>query len=242
MSAEASESLLKIIEEPPSHVRFILCTTKLVEMTDTIRSRCQTHEFRAIYWREIADHLSRIVKEENVTVEEEAINLCARMAGGSMRNALQNLDKLLDYAGKWTATSEMAYSTFGSVSEKALDDLLDQIIGVTGGKPDATEGYRIINSLLLTGVEFRVIHEGIARHLGNLIVACSASAAKDLIMVSDEGKQRLQAQLNVCAKKVKGVMLCLKNLHDARTSVEYGLSPETALQMWFIESVYSLRL
>ena len=241
MSSESEESLLKLIEEPPSHVRFILCTTELAKMRATIQSRCQLHEFRGIYWREIADHLTRIAKAENISVEEDAIHLCARTADGSMRNALQNLDKLLDYSGDETATVKMAYEAFGTVSDKAIDDLLDQVIGVVTGKPDATEGYRIINNMLLTGADFSSIHEGLARHLGNIVVTLSASAAKDLVMVSDEGKRRLIVQAKACEKKLKGIMMCLKNLHESRTSVEYGLSPETALQMWFIESVYSIR-
>lgn len=244
MSQDGSEALLKILEEPPPHVRFVLCTTELEQMRGTIVSRCQTHEFRQIYWREIADHLVRVAKQEELKVEEEAINLCARLAGGSMRTALQYVDKLLDFAGSEPATTKMAHEVFSTVSDGLIDDLLDQVIGIgtaTSGKPDATQGFLIIQQLIANGVEFHVVYEGIARHLSNLLVATSASKARSLIMVSEEGARRLNAQLQVCAKKLKGVLLCLKNLHEARSSVEYGLSPETALQGWFIESAFALK-
>lgn len=242
MSDEGQGALLKILEEPPPHVRFVLCTTELEQMRGTIVSRCQTHEFRQIYWREIAAHLGTTTKGLGLNLDEDALNLCARLANGSMRTALQHLEKLLDYAGEEPVTAKMAHELFATVSDPLIDDLLDQVIGIgTNGKPDATQGFLIIQQLIANGVDFHLIYEGLARHLSNLLVASSASKARSLITVSEEGARRLAAQLQVCSKKIKGVLLCLKNLHEARTSVEYGLSPETALQGWFIESAFALK-
>src|SRR4051812_20748142 len=88
LSTAAFNALLKTMEEPPEHVKFILCTTEPQKVLPTIQSRCQRFDFRNIPTSQIAEHLVRIVKEEKTTADPELIHLVAQLGNGSMRDAL----------------------------------------------------------------------------------------------------------------------------------------------------------
>lgn len=238
MSPASSEALLKLIEEPPPRIRFILCTTEAESVRGTIMSRCQVHEFRKIYWRQISERLGEVAEKEKIESEKEALNICSRLAQGSMRTALQNLEKLAAYNGGKKITGSDAQKMFATVSEVLFYDVIDQILGVEGGKPDATKGFKLINSMLINGADFAMICNGLAEHLRHIMVGLSCQKAADFIDVSEEGKRRLLTQLKKC-KNLTGIFAAYKHLHEARQGVEYGLSPEIALQKWLLESVFA---
>jgi len=240
MSSSAEESLLKLIEEPPSHVRFVLCTTELQRMRGTILSRCQIHDFKQIYWREMVLYLQNVVKSEKIECDENALNLCAKLADGSLRNALQNLEKLVDFAGTNTITIQHAQSAFGAVSDVVFYNLLDQAIG-EGGPPDATRGYKIINELLVSGLSFDVVCDGILETLRNILIGVTTTACGDLISVSEECKKRLIEQMKRCKSKMPAVLASIKGLAEAKRAVQFGISPDVALQMWFLDSIFAFQ-
>src|SRR5206468_2029631 len=113
LSKNAFNALLKTLEEPPSHVKFILATTEPEKVLPTILSRCQRYDFRNIGTREIAEHLKSICKTEKISADEDALLLVAKAGAGSMRDALSLLDRLL------------------SVGEKKLTvDMIAQLLGL----------------------------------------------------------------------------------------------------------------
>jgi DNA polymerase-3 subunit gamma/tau len=142
LSAGAFNALLKTLEEPPGHIKFILATTELQKVPATIQSRCQRFDFRAIDVPSIAAHLGRILKQEKIEVEEAVLRRIARLANGSMRDALSLLDMLLSYEAKKLTTAvvdevlpaphdELAYAVIAAVADGdtrralgALDDAL----------------------------------------------------------------------------------------------------------------------
>ncbi len=239
-SPQAEEALLKLIEEPPSHVRFVLCTTELQQMRGTILSRCQVHEFKRIYWREIAVYLQNIIKLEKLECDDESLHLCAKLADGSLRNALQNLEKLVGFVGGKTIRVKDAQSAFGTVSDVVFYNLLDQAIG-KGGSPDATTGYKVINELLMSGMSFDVVCDGISENLRNILVGVTTTACGDLISVSEECKKRLLEQMKHCKTKISAVLKSMKGLAEAKMAVQFGLSPDMALQMWFVDSIFAFQ-
>lgn len=247
MSDTAIDALLKILEEPPAHVRFILCTTDPHRMRPAIISRCQRHDFRQIYWTQIAERLKYVAREEKIEVEDDAVNLCARMAKGSMRSALQHLQKLIDYTGNGHLTGKHAQEMFGMLGDQMYYDLIDEVIGIScpkgDGKMDSRSGFKIINQMLQNGTDFSVIYDGVADHLRQIFVAMTASGAGEFIHVSPDGKERLKKQALYCRDKAKlsAIMVALKSLNDAKMSVDYNLSPEIALQAWFVESAVAFR-
>ena len=112
LSKSAFNALLKTLEEPPSHVKFILATTEPEKVLPTILSRCQRYDFRNIPTREIAAHLREICKNEKIEADEDALLLVARAGAGSMRDSLSLLDRLLS-VGEKTLTSEMIEQLLG---------------------------------------------------------------------------------------------------------------------------------
>ncbi len=241
MSSAGEEALLKLIEEPPPRVRFVLATTEVEKMRGTIMSRCQVHEFRKIAWRQIAEYLTKIAKAEKIKCDAGAINLCARLAGGSMRDGIQNLEKLSAYKGKEEITSEDAEKVFATVPEMLYYDIVDCVIGLNSEKLDAAAGFKVINRILQNGTGFGLVCDGLAEKLGHLMVGLSSASAGQFINASEEGSRRLMNQLKRCKSSdcLQPVLAILRYLQEARKSVEYGLSPENALQHWFLESIFA---
>ena len=95
LSTAAFNALLKTMEEPPEHVKFILCTTESHKLPATIQSRCQRYDFRAIPMPVIADRLGFVVKNEKLKAEPELLSMVARLGNGSMRDALSIMDRLM---------------------------------------------------------------------------------------------------------------------------------------------------
>lgn len=100
LSRQAFNALLKTLEEPPTHVKFIFATTEPEKLLDTIKSRCQRFDFQAIGSEAIAAHLRSVLAGEGVQADDDVVQRIARLANGSMRDALSLLDKVLSFEGK----------------------------------------------------------------------------------------------------------------------------------------------
>src|SRR3954453_23780164 len=126
LSKSASNALLKTLEEPPSHVKFILATTEPEKVLQTILSRCQRYDFRNIPTREIAAHLKEVTKSEGLEAEDDALLLVAKAGAGSMRDALSLLDRLLS-VGEKKLTVEMIEQLLGLPKAQLMFDLAQSI-------------------------------------------------------------------------------------------------------------------
>ena len=239
MSAPAEESLLKLLEEPPNRVRFILCTTEFQHMRKTISSRCQVHEFKKIYWREISRHLEMVAKQEKYNHDLEALNLCAKIADGSMRDGLQNLEKLVNFAGGEKLTGESAQKAFGTASDLIFYSLVREI--AKEGSPDATAGYMIINDLLVSGMGAGQIFEGISEVFRNILIGVSASACGDLILVAEEAKSRLKELLHHFQPRMHALLSIMEGFAQVRMAVDQGQTLDMSLQMWFLKSIFKFQ-
>ena len=131
LSVPSFNALLKSIEEPPAHVLFIMATTELHKIPDTILSRSQVFEFRAFPTNIISDHLKRMVKEEGIEVPDAALALIARAADGSMRDAQSALDQVMAFAGQTITVDDVA-TVLGLVGRDLLFDVIDAVIAEDG--------------------------------------------------------------------------------------------------------------
>ena len=129
--APSFNALLKSIEEPPAHVVFMMATTELHKIPDTILSRSQVFEFRAFPARTIVEHLKRMVKEEGIDVPDAALALIARAAEGSMRDAQSALDQVMAFAGT-TITVDDVSTVLGLVGRDLLFELIEAVIAEDG--------------------------------------------------------------------------------------------------------------
>src|SRR5713226_7184557 len=127
LTGEASNALLKTLEEPPDRVIFVLATTQPEDLADTIRSRSQHFHFRALTFGEISGRLQQIADKENLSIESGALSVISRMAEGSLRDALSLLEQARAYCGDKISDKDVR-ALLGVVPDDALDELVGAIV------------------------------------------------------------------------------------------------------------------
>src|SRR5579862_8751592 len=126
LSSHSFNALLKSIEEPPPHVVFMMATTELEKIPETVLSRSQVYEFRTISTKMIADQLRRIVDAEKISVADEALQLIARDAEGSMRDAQSKLDQVIAFTGDTVTVNDVS-TVLGLVGRDLVFDVLQAV-------------------------------------------------------------------------------------------------------------------
>ncbi len=132
LTREAFNALLKTLEEPPEHVKFIFCTTEAAKIPVTILSRCQRFDFAGIRLSSIVERLSQIVAAEGVDAEPEALAILARRAGGSMRDSQSLLEQLLAIRGRKITVADV-HAMLGTAGEARLAELVDHLVQRNAG-------------------------------------------------------------------------------------------------------------
>ncbi len=184
LSTGAFNALLKILEEPPDHVKFIFATTEPHKVLPTIQSRCQRFDFRSLQPAEIAGQLERILKAEQIAYEPDAVVHLARLANGSMRDALSLLDQLTSAAEP--LGMDLVQSVLGQGGREELCVLLEHIAGRDGAAVLAA-----IDTLLKAGRTPAQLVEGLIDTLRDLMVLRCTDAGSDLLVLTDQERQRL---------------------------------------------------
>ena len=168
LSTAAFNALLKTLEEPPSHVVFILATTDPQKVPETIHSRCQRFDFRRISTEAMVSRLGAICTAENVEFEGEALELIAHRAEGGMRNALTSLEQLIAF-GDGAVTMEVAERMLGAVDSTDLADIVRTI-----GVRDAAACFRWVAEYVETGADMAQFVANLAEHMRNMYVMAVA--------------------------------------------------------------------
>jgi len=163
LTKEASNALLKSLEEPPSHVYFILATTEPNRLPPTILSRCQRYEFRRLDFKLIFNHLQRICELENYQIDQPALELIAREAQGSLRDALSLLDQAMAYGVR---TKEDLLYSFGWHEEMIFEDLATALI-----ERDLKKAMELVQNLYEKGVDIISFTERLTHLFRELFLA-----------------------------------------------------------------------
>jgi DNA polymerase III subunit gamma/tau len=235
VTTQGFNAMLKVLEEPPEHVRFVFCTTEPHKVIEAIRSRCQRHDFRRIRTAALVEDFARICEAEGVDIEPAALELVARAADGSHRDGLSRLDQVLTYAGPKVTLADVA-QVLGALPAELRFDLAE-----------ALAAHRVAD--VLASVE-RVVDAGhdlhqFARealeHLRDLYVLRVAPESTTLVDVTAETRERLGAQaerfgpgeLGRLVRIVGETYLDLRTATDQRLVLEVGLAkaalPEASL-------------
>ena len=214
LTTPAFNALLKTMEEPPSHVKFILCTTEPHKVPQTIQSRCQRFDFRNIPTKQIAAHLGAVAKGERVEVTEDVLLQVARLANGSMRDGLSLLDRLLAAAtGK--VDSAVVEQVFGLPDDEILLDIVEAC--VCERTADALKhGARLLERG--SGVEQAL--ELLAERFRWILVAAAAGSDSELLEVAESMKDRVAriAGQTDAAYAAHAIALCDATARSARGS------------------------
>ena len=188
LTDEASNALLKTLEEPPERVVFILATTRAEDLVETIKSRAQLFQFRALSFKEISEEIERIAREEKLTIEPGAVAVLARAAEGSLRDGLSLLEQAISYSGD-AITDEQVRELLGVVAESVLDNLVDAI-----SQQSAELALGLVHRLIGDGQNLQHFCREAIRHFRNLLVARVCGAESDLVAAPQDERPRLAEQ------------------------------------------------
>jgi len=184
LTPEAFNALLKTLEEPPPHVKFIFATTQPHKVPSTILSRCQRFDFRRIATRDILGNLKQIAKEENIGIKDEALGLIAKYSDGSLRDAQVTLDQIASFSSGKVGEDDVT-RMLGLVDDEILFGLSGAI-----GKKDAHLALKIIDRISNEGKDIVQVVLAMIEHFRNIAIIKVASDAGPLI---DAGSDKIEA-------------------------------------------------
>lgn len=224
LSTAAFNALLKTLEEPPSHVVFILCTTDPQKVPETIHSRCQRFDFHRISIEAMVSRLGAICVAEGVEFEGDALELVAHRADGGMRNALTSLEQLIAF-GDGKVTLESAERLLGSLDTDSMAEIVSAI-----GKRDAAACFTWVSNYIETGADLAQFANDLAEHIRDLYILSLINAQVDLPL-SDANRQTMTQELQWFGPdRLSRLLVVLGDLNkELRTSLNTRLSFEIAL-------------
>ncbi len=224
LSQAAFNAFLKTLEEPPSYVIFILCTTEKHKILPTILSRCQVYDFQRMTTKNTIDHLMYVAEKEGYAAEPEALALIAEKADGGMRDALSIFDQMVSFSGG-NVTYENVCKNLNVLSQEYYSQLVDHFLA--GQVPD---WLLLFNEVLQKGFDGGNFVAGLATHMRNLLVSRDA-VTLPLLEMSDKMRTRYGEQAQRCP--IRFVYKALKLANDCdqayRTSRNKRLQVEICL-------------
>ena len=191
VSSQGFNALLKLVEEPPEHLKFIFATTEPEKVIPTIRSRTHHYPFRLIPPRLLQDYLAELCAKEGVTIDPAALPLVVRAGAGSARDSLSVLDQLLGGAGDEGVTYDVATKLLGYTPDNLLDETVDGLAA-----SDGASVFSVIDKVMETGQDPRRFTEDLLRRLRDLVIVSAVpdAAASGLLDLPEDAAERLTAQ------------------------------------------------
>ncbi len=225
LSREAFDALLKVFEEPPPGVRFVLATTEPHKMPATIVGRCQRFDFRRHTMEGLSELLQKVAASEGVTLDDSAAHAIARHAEGSARDALSLLDQAGVLGGQKVDDAAIQ-ALLGAPRSQVQVELAD---GVAVG--DARSSFEIINRLVQDGQDLRNVTNETLAHFRDLLLVKTAPGQEDLLDIPADGYEalRIQAEKFSSAELARVIELLLAAQNDMRWTTSPRLSLELAL-------------
>ena len=227
LSKSAFNALLKTLEEPPSHVMFIFATTEPNKIPITILSRCQKHDFRRISLESISKHMSTLCSKEGIDIKNESLELIAREADGSMRDALSLLDQVMACL-EGTITNDRIVDILGVIDRKNLFAISSAIIS---GNVSAI--LDILDDIYVHGHDMKKLYSDLVEHFRNLLVVKMGNKISKLVDLPAH-------EIDLMANQVKDISEAYLNqlfniLFNEETTIGFSAQPKLALEMAFIK-------
>ena len=227
LTTEAFNALLKTLEEPPAHVKFIMATTDVHKVPMTILSRCQRFDFGRLTGATIAATLVEIGERENLTFGSGTVELLAREAQGSMRDALSLLDQARSYAGETIAVDDLR-SALGLIEARHSFALLEKV--VTG---DLSAAVSLVNDLEQAGVDLKKFSEEFLFYLRDALFLKLSRELKGLLGISADEIELLEPLVAGNTLPYWRQLFDLWQEHYSR--IKLSQTPRLALEMALIE-------
>jgi len=188
LTKEAFNALLKTLEEPPPRVKFVFCTTEPNKVPDTILSRCQRFDFGTIAVGSIKERLGQIAAAEGIAVDDDALELVARRAAGSMRDSQSLFDQLLAFGGD-RVTVDDVHQLLGTASDERLIALFDAIIARR-----RDQALELLDTSLREGVQIGSFSDQVLTYLRDLLIVAAGAGEVGLQSVGAAHREKLAQQ------------------------------------------------
>ena len=226
LTPDAFDALLKTLEEPPPHVRFILATTDPAKLPETIRSRCQRLDFKRIPTPKIIETLERICKAEKIEIDKAALHAIARNSRGGMRDSESLLEQLISFTGR-KITEEDVYEAIGALSRDGLFSLVDLINA--GNVPEALN---VLNQADLKGIEHETFLDEMIGHYRELLLLKLCGKDSPLIDENEEDAARLHKQEE--GMTADSILYAIQVLSDAKAKIKGTVESRIPVEMALI--------
>jgi DNA polymerase-3 subunit gamma/tau len=234
LTGEASNALLKTLEEPPDRVIFVMATTQPEDLEDTIRSRSQHFHFRALTFLEITNRLKYIAGKEDLKIDDGALSVIARMAEGSMRDALSLLEQARAYCGDDIKDKEVR-ELLGVVPEDALQELVEAI-----AEASAERALGLVHRFQREGRNLQHFCREAIRHMRNLLIARVCGADSDLIAATPDQRPGLAKAAALFTEE--DLTRYFQILLQTDGEVRREMDPRVHLEMGLLRLVNAARL
>lgn len=217
LTKEAFNALLKTLEEPPPNVKFVFCTTEPNKVPETILSRCQRFDFGLIGTAAVAARLQQIADAEKMPVDPEAVELVARRAAGSMRDAQSLFDQLLAF-GSEKLTPDDVHRLLGTAPDERLVALADALAGA-----NAPAALGALEEAIAAGVQVASLSDQLLEYLRDLLIAGLGAASVPLLSVAERLRPELERQSQAWgAESITAAMQILVETKGRMQRVTYG--------------------
>ncbi len=225
LSPGAFNALLKTLEEPPEHVKFILATTEVQKLPATILSRCQRFDFKRIRPEDIAGRITYVAGQENLNLTAEAANLIARLADGALRDALSILDQCISHGRD--IDEAVVNEVVGLAGKDHLFALADSIL-----RHDSAVALNQINLLYNGSCEMDRLCNELINHFRNLMIAKAVKDPHGLIICSDQELQEYRSMADSCS--MEQILQALDVLGETMNNLRKGLNRRVEVEMAMI--------
>ncbi len=234
LSGSSFNALLKTVEEPPPRVVFILATTELQKVPETILSRCQVFEFKTITLKKITEQLRRISDELEITIPDSALLAVARAGEGSMRDAESALDQVISYAGNKISDEDVSVA-LGLVDIETLNSTVQAI-----AEHDSERAIQIVEEIVSRGYDLRNFCREMMSHIRAILVIKVAGFDAELVQLPQGEGERLSRLANSFSEQdlVRFFSILTKTEQDIRASSQ----PRFQLEIGLIKMIQAGRL
>ena len=228
LSQGAFNALLKTLEEPPSYVIFILATTEPHKIPATILSRCQRFDFKRVTVKDMTDRMKKICNEENIEVEEKALNLIARNSQGALRDALSILDQCISFSDNKIEYKD-AVELLGTVNIEQLFEMAQSIID-----QDTKRSLQILNEFVVWGKDIRNLINDLIDHFRNLMVCKVSTELDEIISLPEETIKLLKEQSKIV--DVNDLIRILNILSETQDNMKTSSNPRVLAEVTIMKT------
>lgn len=222
LSTGAFNALLKTLEEPPEHVKFVLATTEVHKIPSTILSRCQRFDFHRITPEAIAKRVKYVADNENIDITDDGAYLIARIADGALRDALSLLDRCSGMGGK-ISTDDISAAA-GLAQKGYLFSLVDAI-----KERDVSASFDIINTLHNNSCDMERLCTELLNHFRNLMIIKTVKNPEELIICIDDDMSLYKAQAE--SLSLQNILYCLSVIENALVNLKNSINKRIETEM-----------